>query len=79
MSTSWGCTPNGIPARVPYMQNGACDMFSMPPASAICDSPKSSICAALTIDWMPEPHRRLTVSPPAVWGAPARRPTWRAP
>jgi hypothetical protein len=41
----------------------------MPPASAICDSPSSSICEALTIDWMPEPHRRFTVSPPAACGA----------
>jgi hypothetical protein len=61
-----------MPARVlPYTQNGACDMFSMPPASTVCDSPSWIICAALTIDWMPEPHRRLTVSPPAACGAPA--------
>ena len=34
---------------------------------------------ALTTDWIPEPHSRLTVSAGTSIGSPALRPTWRAP
>ena len=47
---------------MPRMTCGACDMDSMPPASTIFDSPSWIICAADTMDCMPDPQRRLTVS-----------------
>ena len=37
-------------------------MLSMPPVSTTSASPSWIICAPLIAAWMPEPHRRLTVS-----------------
>jgi len=54
-------------------------MFSMPPASTFVASPSWIICAPLTSDWMPEPHKRFTVKLGADCATPAFRATWRAP
>ncbi len=77
-SSSLPC-PRPKPERAPRITCGACDMFSMPPASARRDSPSLIIWAAVTSDWMPDPHSRLTVSAGVSIGRPALRPTWRAP
>ena len=71
--------PSLRPLRAPRMTNGACDMFSMPPARMRLASPSSICSAALMIDWMPEPQRRFTVSAGTFFGTPALSPTWRAP
>src|ERR1043165_9418591 len=60
--SSIGAAPRRRPLRAPRTTNGACDMFSMPPARMRFASPSSICSAALMIDWMPEPQRRFTVS-----------------
>ena len=72
-------SPRRSPVRAPRMTWGACVMFSMPPATARRDSPRRIIWAAETTDWIPDPHRRLTVRAGTSTGMPALSPTWRAP
>ena len=78
-SSSFGSWPSLSPVRSPRATCGACDMFSMPPATVTFASPRRRSCAALTIAWMPLPHSRLTVSAGTGTGMPALRATWRAP
>ncbi len=53
------------------MTCGACDMFSMPPTSAVVASPARISRAPLTIASIPEPQRRFTVSAGRSSGTPA--------
>src|SRR5262249_50304150 len=57
--SSIGAWPRRRPLRAPRTTNGACDMFSMPPARTVAASPSSICSAALMTDWMPEPQRRV--------------------
>ena len=61
VSSSCPC-PRRKPLRSPRMTCGAWLMLSMPPVSTRSASPSSIIWPPLTAAWMPEPHRRLTVS-----------------
>ncbi len=54
-------------------------MFSIPPTRQSEASPVRIIWAPETIDWIPEPQRRLTVKAGTSLGTPALSATWRAP
>ena len=58
--------------------NGARVMLSTPPDMITSASPQVMACAAVTIEFMPEPHRRLSVDPGTSIGNPARSRAWRA-
>ncbi len=61
------------------MTCGAIDIDSIPPTSAVRASSSRIMCAPETMDWMPLPQRRLTVSAGRSAGTPALSATWRAP
>jgi hypothetical protein len=71
--------PSRNPLRAPRITNGACVMFSIPPASTISASPSSSRCAACDTASIPDPHKRFTVTAGVSVFSPAFNPTWRAP
>ena len=57
---------------------GTRDMFSTPPATYASPSPSMRFCAAMLTACRLEAQKRLTVTPAAVSGRPARAPTRRA-
>jgi len=71
--------PSFNPVRAPRITNGACVMFSIPPASTMFASPSSNRCAACAIASIPDPHNRFTVTAGVSIFNPAFNPTCRAP
>ena len=71
--------PSLKPSRAPRMTWGAWVMFSMPPATVTSASPRSMSWDAEITDWIPEPHRRFTVSAGVSIGSPAFNAECRAP
>ena len=71
--------PSFKPVRTPRITNGACVIFSIPPASTIVASPSSNRCSACVIASIPEPQRRFTVTAGVSIFSPAFNPTCLAP
>ena len=70
-------SPSVTPARAEKSRNGCADMFSVPPAMTMSDSPTINSIAASPIACIAEPHSRFTVIAVDSTGAPASRATRR--
>ena len=77
VSTS-GRSPRANAVSAFRVTSGARLIDSTPPATNASPSPTMMAWAALLMACRPEPHRRLTVRPPASTGSPASRPAMRA-
>ena len=77
----WSSTvpsPRRSPQRAPGKRYGARDMFSVPPATTISESPALIACAARMTDSRPEPQTLFSVVAGTESGRPPLMAAWRA-